>query len=76
MILQNLLFPSASLGADQEMYFRTNGSYDEKAQSVSFKKGQTLTLAAYFNCFSISWCKTMVSIFCIHPCVLRMLCSC
>lgn len=61
MILQNLLFPSAALGADQEMYFRTNGSYDEKAHSVSFKKGQTLTLAAYFNCFSIEkWMKYTV----------------
>ena len=61
MILQNLLFPSAALGADQEMYFRTEGAYDENAQSVSFKKGQTLSLAAYFNCFSIEkWMKYTV----------------
>ena len=58
MILQNLLFPSAALGADQEMYFHTNGTYDEKAQSVFFKKGQMLSLASYFNCFSIKkWMK-------------------
>ncbi len=58
MILQNLLFPNANLGADQEMYFRTEGTYDEKAQSVSLKKGQTLSLDAYFNCFSIEkWTK-------------------
>ena len=58
MILQELLFPSSALGADQEMYFRTVGKYDEKAQSVSLRKGQTLSLDTYFNCFSIEkWMK-------------------
>jgi len=58
MILQELLFPTSALGADQEMYFRTEGKYDEKAQSISLGKGQTLSLDAYFNCFSIEkWMK-------------------
>lgn len=61
MILQSLLFPSAQLGADQEMYFRTGGRYDESARSVLLQKGQTLSLDTYFNSFSIEkWMKYTV----------------
>jgi len=58
MILQELLFPNSQLGAQQEMYFRTEGSYDESAQAVSLRKGQTLSSDTYFNSFSIEkWMK-------------------
>ncbi len=61
MILQSLLFPSAQLGADQEMYFRTGGRYDETLRCVLLQKGQTLSFDTYFNSFSIEkWMKYTV----------------
>ncbi len=58
MILQKLLFPSAQSGADQEMYFRTDGRSDEAVGAVFLQKGQTLSLDTYFNSFSIEkWMK-------------------
>lgn len=58
MILQKLLFPNAQSGADQEMYFRTDGRFDETGGAVCLKKGHKLSLDTYFNSFSIEkWMK-------------------
>ena len=68
MILQHLLFPTANICSEQELYYRTDGNLDVQPQFVQaesglpLQKGVWYTFNTYFNGFSVGVWQTHTSV--------------
>lgn len=68
MILQHLLFPTADICSEQELYYRTDGNLDMQPQLVQaesglpLQKGVWYTFNTYFNGFSVGVWQTHTSV--------------
>ena len=68
MILQHLLFPTADICSEQELYYRTDGNLDVQPQLVQagsglpLQKGVWYTFNTYLNGFSVGVWQTHTSV--------------